>query len=301
MRRFIVHCALCLPLMSFACDAHRDNADIGISAASRVSCDAITHIDSLPSLLREASGVASSRTHPGILWVHNDGENPYVMFALDTLGRIRGRIRIAPPFAGSMDWEDIAVAPCGGHDCIYLADIGDNYTGRKAVRILKFEEPDPAVDSVASPVAYPFRYPDGRHDAEAMFILPGERVFVITKGRNAPVALFRYPGMLRADTVTLELVRNMTPGIVQFPDMVTAASASPDGRRVAVRTYSFLRFYEPAPDGQLLLLQPDSFPLAATHEFQGEGVSLDDHGRVFLVGEKGFDTLPPPLSRLDCH
>ena len=271
----------------------------GASAPPTGDCGAVTRIDTLPPILREASGIAVSHARPDILWVHNDSNNPFVIVALDTLGRVRGRVRIDTTRA-SIDWEDIAVARCGDADCIYLADIGDNYSGRDAVSILRFGEPDPGSDSVATPDVFPFRFPDGPRDAEAMFILPGERVFIITKGRSAAAALYAYPGSLRSDTVTLTHVRDLTAGIAQFPNMVTGAAASPDGQIVAVRTYSFLRLYTPATGGDLTPVG-DSIPLRDAHEFQGEGVSVAPDRRIFLVGEKGFDTVPPPLSVIRCR
>jgi hypothetical protein len=305
--------ALCLLLPAAATSCR--NGGVSLETAS---CDDIVRIDSLPSVLREASGIDASTAHAGVLWVHNDGSNAPLIFALDTLAHLRGRVRIDSPFR-NMDWEDIAVANCGDHDCIYIADIGDNRSTRPFVRVLRIDEPDPAKDSVARPVAFPFRYPDGPHDAEAIFVLPGERLFVITKGRNAPVALFRYPGKLRADTVTLTHVRDFTPGLVQIPGMVTGADAASDGSRVVVRTYSFLYTYTPSGtdrdggdgrdgrDGRgsaaddLRAIPPDSLSLAGAHEFQGEGVALRDDGRIFLVAEQGFDTVAPPLSSLFCH
>ncbi len=264
------------------------------------ACDNLTRVDTLATPLREASGIAASRSHPGILWVHNDGGNENVVFAIDTAGHVNGRVHLLTQETG-MDWEDIAVSDCGDRDCIYLADIGDNLANRSTVRILRLHEPDPRTDSVAQITGiFHLRYPDGPHDAEAMFVLPGGRVFVITKGRNGPVALFAYPGQLRADTVTLRHIQDFTPGLVQLPLMATGAAASADGRRIAIRSYSELRFYRPGGGDSLI---PVSSPvsLASLLEFQGEGIALAPSGSAFLVGEVGFDTVPPHLSRLTCR
>jgi hypothetical protein len=278
-------------------DSIAANADT--SSTADAACSDFVHVATLPRILNEASGIAFSHSRPGILWTHNDGSDPDVIFALDTLGRIVQTVRIETGF-NQRDLEDIAVSSCGDHDCIYVADIGDNFAKRNFVRILRVDEPASPADSVLAPRIFPFRYPDGPHDAEAMFILPGERVFVITKGRNAPVALYRYPGPLRADTVTLEHVQKLSSGLAQLPDMVTAASATPRGDLIAVRTYSRLNLYTLSPDDLLHPATPLPTSLAAAHEAQGEGVTIDGQGRVFLVGEQGLEREPAPLSKLRC-
>jgi hypothetical protein len=298
---------LALAAISGACSADTPPRTDDTVSAADITCSAPLRVDTLPAVLSEASGVAASRSHYGTLWVHNDAGSDADLFAIDTLAHLRAAVRINLPSVSGMDFEDIAIAPCGEGkaeraDCIYLADIGDNYAQRDFIRVLRFPEPDPAADTLtAEPVIFAMRYPTRSHDAEAIFILPGGRLFVVTKGRNAPVALFAYPGALRADTVTLRHVQDFTPGIVQFPEMVTAAAASADGSRVAIRTYAYLHFYRPGTGDSLISLQPDTIPLAGAGEFQGEGLALTPDGNVFLVGERSLDRTPPPLSRLTCR
>jgi hypothetical protein len=199
------------------------------------------------------------------------------------------------------DREDIAIAHCGDRSCIYMADIGNNSGRRNAVRILRFPEPDPSAQShVATPDVFNIVYPDRPHDAEAFFVLPGERIFIVTKGRDGPVALYAYPGPLRADTVTLRHVQDLSSGLVQIPAMVTGASADRDGRSVAIRSYAFVRLFA-AGAGDSLHAIGDSIPLTSLHEPQGEGVAVTATGTLFFVSEQGFDSALPPLSRMVCH
>jgi hypothetical protein len=91
---------------------------------------------------------------------------------------------------------------------------------------------------------FPIRYPDGPQDAEALFVLPDTTVYIISKGRNGPITVYRYPPPLRAgERVLLEPVQQLSPGLVQLPDLVTGAAATPDGRTIAVRTYTHLQLY----------------------------------------------------------
>ena len=87
--------------------------------------------------LPEASGIAKSRRHPGIFWVHNDSGNPPVLFAIRRDGTIVREFRLGVP---NIDWEDIA-ADDQGH--LYVGDIGNN-GGLLPVRaVYRFDEPDP--------------------------------------------------------------------------------------------------------------------------------------------------------------
>lgn len=253
-------------------------------------------IAALPDNVREASGLVISRRTADLLWVHDDGE-ANTLVAIDTAGHERGRVRVD---AGITDWEDLSIARCNDLDCLYIADIGNNLRARDEGIIYRIAEPDPD-DTVTPPAdAFRFRYPDDPQDAEAMFVMPGERVFVITKGRSGPVAVYRYPGALRDETVTLEHVQALTPGIVQFPDMVTGAAATPDGSIIAVRTYSWLQLYRMAGD-TLAPALPAPVDLTGLGEPQGEAVDVRADGTFFLASERGLARTSAPLSRLKCR
>ena len=81
--------------------------------------------------------------------------------------------------------------------------------------------------------------PDGPRDIEAMYVLPSEQIFFVTKGRNHPVTIYRYPPPLRSeDVVTLVEVQRLTTGPVGRPRMVTGASATLDGGTVVLTSES---------------------------------------------------------------
>ena len=68
--------------------------------------------------LKESSGVARSRTLPGVLYSINDSGNDPIIFATDTTGRAIGGWLL--PTAADRDWEAISVGPCPGGSCIYI-------------------------------------------------------------------------------------------------------------------------------------------------------------------------------------
>lgn len=260
-------------------------------------CEAAQRVRTLPDALREASGVAISRRHPGLLWVHNDSGEP-VLFALDTLGNLRARIAIATPI---IDWEDIAVGPCGEASCLYLGAIGDNRQNRSDRMVLRLREP--ALDDTRVEIDERFRYrlPGGPQDMEALFVTQDERIYLISKGRSGPISLFGFPHPPSGTALnTLTELQQLTPGLVQLPEMVTGAAAAVDGKTVVIRTYSALQLY--SFDGERLdpLLATTGFDLQSLREHQGEGVDISADGTVYLVSEKGLDEGDPPLSRVRC-
>lgn len=250
----------------------------------------------LPSELNEASGVAISHRNPGILWVHNDSGDP-ILFALDTLGNLRGRVRIAQ--VDNNDWEDIAAGACEGGSCLYIGAIGDNMQARHDRAVYVVPEPDLRDSLVALRTTINYRFPAGAHDTEALFVID-EKVYLITKGRSGPITLYALPNPASRDTATLEALQTLTTGLVQLPDMVTAAAAAPDGKHVIIRTYSALQIY--TFDGAELkpVFGTSGVDLQQLQEAQGEGVDMTSAGVIYLVSEKSLEDKPPPLSKVVC-
>jgi hypothetical protein len=81
---------------------------------------------------------------------------------------------------------------------------------------------------------------------------------------------------------------------------VTGATASADGKWVAVRTYAALYFYPAEPfvtGGDVAPIMVDLRPL---REAQGEGVAMGADGTVWLTSEAGSSGDRPRRTRLMC-
>jgi hypothetical protein len=265
-------------------------------ATAGPGCAPVGYAVPLPDELRETSGIAVSARDPEVFWTHND--NGAAIWAVDRAGRILSR----HPFdVEPRDLEDMAAAPCAdGSPCLYLADTGDNSERRSVVRLLRIPEPTLGSPETLAAEVFPMRLPDGPRDAEALFVLPDERVFIVTKGRSHAITLYRYPPPLRPDTVTLEEVQRLTRAAQPLLDQVTGASASPSGSTVVVRTYRALRFFAARGDS-LEALPNGDVNLRTLEEIQGEGVSLSADGRVMLTSEGGPVGGPAALSQLRCQ
>jgi hypothetical protein len=237
-----------------------------------------------------------SLRHADVYWTHNDADS--VLFAVDGQGEVLARFPLSEPLR---DWEDLAVSTCAeGGSCLYLADLGDNYEERTDVRILRAAEPDPAAPDTVHVTSYPVSLPDGPRDIEALLVLPGERIFVVTKGRNHPVTVYRYPSPLRPDTVVLEEVQRLSERARIFPRQVTGGAAAPLGGLVALRTYEALQFYR--VDGDTLVpLDGGLVNLRTLREPQGEAVGIGLGGQVVLTSEGGPGGGPGSFTRLRCQ
>ncbi len=265
---------LLLPLFAVSC---------GWNAAGTTACVATGPARALPDNLRESSGVAWSRSRDGILFSHNDGGHPASIYALDANGGLVGEIPLEG--ASNRDWEDIATADCDAGSCIYIADVGDNQEVRDRITLYRITDPG-TYDGTPQPAdAFPMVLPEGPRDMEALFVLPGERVFLVSKGRNHAVTLYRYPPPLRSgEEVVLEAVQTFSDGPLPIPRQVTGADASQDGTVVAIRTYDALTFFSVDQD-KLTPIPGNRALLRTIQEAQGEAVGLGPDGRVVLTSE----------------
>jgi hypothetical protein len=292
--------ALCIVLAGVAAMPALDSATARASgqSAAALPCSVdgkLVRIAQVPA----ASGIAVSRTVSGRLWTHNDS-GPPVLFMLDPRGSVTGQIRLSG--ARVDDWEAIAAGPCAAGVCLYVADIGDN---RKQITIYRVAEPadvNPSSFASATDVLHA-TYPDGPQDAEALLATPDGSLYVVTKGRTGPIAIYRFPTELRSGaSVQLEPVgQPRQSGKAREDERITDGNVSPDGEWVVLRTHRALMFHRTAR-----LLAGDWRPertmdLSSVGERQGEGVAFGPDGLVYLVGEAGAWSRAGTFARLTCR
>ena len=263
-------------------------------------CEVVQLPRPLPPKLTESSGIAAGK-EPDLFWTFNDSGNDATVYAVGAGGAGRGWVEVAG--AKNNDWEDIARGPCPAGTCLYIADIGDNDAKRGDVELYRIPEPAPGDAETGSAESFRIRYPGGPRDAEALFILPSGELYVIAKGRDHPITIFRYPLPLRpGETVELERVRELSAAPVPRDNQITAAAASPDGRWVALRSYTELFVFR---TGDLLTPNGDPEPalrvdLRPLGEAQGEGIALTSDAEVVLTSEGGVRGASGTIARLRC-
>jgi hypothetical protein len=249
--------------------------------------------------LSESSGVAASRRHPGVLWTLNDSGHAPWIFATDTLGRDLGAFRVTGADDG--DWEAIALGPCGRRECLYIADTGDNDENRRQVRIYRVPEPAVPASSPTTPPAdvLELRYPDGPRDVEAALVGSDGTIFLFSKGRHGGAWAYRIPARAwtQRGTVVAEALGKLPIATGGLGNLVTDATLSPTGDRVAIRTYLAVFLFTLTRRNTLL---PLGIACDATGlQLQGEGISWLDDNEMVLTSEGGFGT-PGTIVVLGC-
>lgn len=228
--------------------------------------------------ITESSGLAWDPEQQ-LYWTVNDSGDTGRLFAVGTDGNTLGTYEFGAPV---QDIEALARDESGR---LYVGDIGDNDRVRDMITVYYFENPQPGAGD-GSFRAWDFQYPDGPHDAEAMFLGPGGQLHIVTK--EDPGGIYRAPAEPTADGVNeLERVGDASP-------FITDAVTLPDGN-IAVRTYTTVEvmaadLLAPVTRGDLPF-QP-----------QGETLALhpSDPGQV-VVGSEGANqpleqvTLPQGL------
>jgi len=215
---------------------------------------------------------------------------PAAVYELDADCRVTGERRVSGPV---VDLEGLAVTPDGS---AWLADIGGRRGPREEIALVELS-PD-----AKSVTRYRLRYPDGPHDAQALALTVQRQVLVITTSSNGTSGVYAAgPPVLAEGVMQLERVAEVdlsaVPGRSTVPGatLVTGAAVSPDGTRLALRTYSDV-FEWDAPDTDLLLALREREPvltrLPPTGQGEGEAMTYRTDGRTLLVGAQGH---PSPL------
>jgi hypothetical protein len=165
---------------------------------------------------------------------------------------------------------------------------------------------EPTVVSGTSSIAWErfrYEYPQGaKHNAEAIFMHPTGRLYLVTKEDTDPSEVYRFPLPFDASrTVTLERVAALTvPTSADRP--LTAADVNVCGTAVLLRMYN--RMVElRLPPGEtdferIFAVDPVTVPTA--NEGQGEAVAYGPDGQTYFTsGEKLVDA--PPLYEFRCR
>jgi len=206
--------------------------------------------------IAEISGLAASRLHPNVLWVHNDSFDKPVLYALSTTGKRLASVTIAG--VENIDWEDIAAFTLSGKAYLLIADTGDNGGIRQTLQLHVVREPAQLRDQTIKPAcSIRFRWPDGPRDCEAVAV-DGKRGEILLFGKKrVPVDLLSLPLQPHNDAVQIARPIGALAGIAQpsaedlernpvygrYRSQITAADISPNGRTLAVLNYRAVYLY----------------------------------------------------------
>ncbi|MEB2777976.1 hypothetical protein SYJ56_21865 [Algoriphagus sp. D3-2-R+10] len=239
--------------------------------------------------LDEISGLACSKTLPGVIYVHNDSGGEAAVYLLDSLGNNIGKIEFSE--TKNRDWEDIAIGPGGdGKSYIYVGEIGDNNAVHEEVVIYRVPEPDTRNPiSQAIPEKTILKYPGGARDAESLMVDPiSGDIFILSK-RDSLNTLYRLPAdKFGADKIELE-------ELIKLPlTSATGADISADGSQILVKNYLTI-YYWRRNAGETIekAMSREPIQLPYSPEPQGEAIGFRPDGKAFYtLSEKRFDLVP---------
>lgn len=239
--------------------------------------------------VREASGIAASRAHPGVIWMHNDSGDDPIVYAIAEDGTSLAAFEIDAP---AFDWEDMDLGPGPepGRDYLYLGDIGDNLHFRPVITVHRIPEPDiESGTAVITPVeSFNLRYPEPGPDSEAMLVDPvtGD-ILVVTKGDSGePSLIFRARSteLTTGETTNLEQIGTFE---LEAGVFVTAADIDSTGAAVVFRGYNQVWLWERTDTDFIETFAAEPCRTPSTAEVQGEAISFAATGFGYFTVSEG--------------
>lgn len=278
---------------------------VGADGVPRISPE-VTAVDALRpekigklnrNLVPECSGLAASANLPGVFWALSDSGDTARIIAIKADGTPvaypadakSGGVVI--PGVEANDWEALTIDRNGR---LIIGDFGNNLSARRDLCLYVVDtEPEPGALYTRKARRVPFHYADQRdfpekaknHDAEAMFCHRGS-VYVFTKHWSDKESVLH-----RVD-MTASTESRPTEVVARFDanGMVTDAAVSPDGRRLAILTYTGIWVFNLPQDAVRhplsgrALYRPLAFPLTG---WQVEAVSFIDDETLLIGCEEG--------------
>ena len=253
--------------------------------------------------LGEASGLASSRIHPGVLYTHEDYKDLNEFYAIDAdEGDVVGDFVLVG--ATNRDYEDISVGPgpVQGASYVYIGDVGDNWEKRLDIKIYRVKESLLRIgvgvrQEITDFDTLTLTYHDGApHNSEAFYFDPVDHLIYIIRKEGGK--MWRTPTKWGPGDATMTLVRDVDIG--SNPNQIIAGvDMSPDGREVLIKYYGAVRYYCRKPGQSMtdVLSTAEPITLPYTREPRGEAVAFAANRAegYYTLSENNGDNKEQPL------
>lgn len=253
-------------------------------------------------VINEASGLAAVGSD---LYHINDSGNSAVIYKTDLQGRLKASIQVKGEKV--QDWEELQLGPCGSEKCLYIGDIGDNKRKRKDITLIAIRLSDLAHAKKVTPLfRLTLHYPDRAHNAEAFVIDTDGNIFLFTKVKSPfemageATSVFR----LSARDYNVEEFQQFAElklwSSYPLANVITGAALSPDGKRLAILTYSSLIENAFDSNNPGLMDAPTDYSQASVTQLpQPEALTYLGNSDL-LVSSETFENFDPPLFKYSC-
>lgn len=262
---------LCVPLVAEASAQQGGPATAEMAGPEKGGNPAVTRLmfRFKDARIKESSGIETSTRRRGITFTHNDSGDTSRFFALGPGGRTLAVFRLRG--ATHYDWEDMSAGP---RHTLWFGDIGSNASKRGSISVYRVKEPRRLKSRAVAYTRFRFRYSDGQsHNAEALLVNPVTgALVVVTKSMNDGAFYRARPPFSIRGTTTLKRVRS-APG----PGVITAGSFSPDGKKMAIRSYGRAYIYSKFRGAPYVMGIPNG----------GEALAYARYRRGLVVGKEG--------------
>ncbi len=205
-----------------------------------------------PGPRKENSGIVKSRQYPDVFWIENDSGDEPRIYPVNRRGENYADTRYGDEQgvliggAINVDWEDITV-DAAGH--VIVADLGNNENDRRDLVLYYLNEPSPSAGRTTVRQKIFLRYPDQpsfpaprdnfNFDCEAVFTVDNT-VYLLSKDRSDA-----YTTLYRLDDPKPEATNVLTRlDTFDVRGQAVGADCTPDGKRLAVLTYSGIWLFE---------------------------------------------------------
>lgn len=235
-------------------------------------------------MVPESSGLVQSLRYSGLFWALSDSGNDPEIIPITADGQL------APGWSGPVtiegvrnrDWEDLAL---DGKGNLIIADTGNNRGQRKDLKIHFVNEPKPGITSVRPTRTLSVYFEDQKeatpnYDCEAVFEVDGKIFFLTKHHTNQQTRLYRLEGNSTKRANPLRYVDTFDIG-----GMVTSADTSPNGKFVAVLTYTMLWVFE--YNSKTATIFDRSIRKLPIFAWQAEAVAFDGNDAVVISNEGG--------------
>jgi len=262
-------------------------------AAILISCqinpEVLETIFSFPEHIKEVSAVETVSGSDWI-WTLEDSGNPAELYALNLKGELVNTIKIND--AKNVDWEELTSDNDGN---LYIGDFGNNHNTRKDLCIYKIAAAD-LKKSETSPIAkidfyfpeqtaFPPKESEQYYDLESFFVF-NNVFYLFTKNRSCEydgtTMLYAIPNIVGNHAAKL-MGTFKTCG--DFRNCaVTSADISPDGKKIALLSYSHLWVFSQFKKDAFFKGKLQQIDLVSFS--QKEGVCFTTNNKLYLTDER---------------
>ncbi|XP_060079657.1 uncharacterized protein LOC132559066 [Ylistrum balloti] len=245
-------------------------------------------------IIDEASGLAASRIHEGILYTHNDHGDGPTIYAINASDASLVATLTIGSGATNHDWEDVAVGPCakGEHVfCIYIADTGFSSANDDEANIIyRVQEPDSLTDQTLT-VNSTLKFEWSEEESQALMVDPEANVYIVSNVLSGRGMFVKLPNVWGQAVPTHVASTTFLPIRTTHHDP-TAADISPDGKRLLIKAKRHI-YYWNVPDGDYLAaVTKTPYELPYIHESVGESICWDYTSEsYFTLGEGHYKPL----------